>query len=283
MGKCYLLHLGYDGTHYNGWQKQPDRPSIQETMYKTLEELFPKGRIRVFAASRTDSGVHSLGQTCKLDIPCKLPAQELKDLINNSLPNDIITFDARRIAPSFKITDYVCAKEYLYFFSGPKLKDYPFVAKFEELFDIDLMKEAIHKFLGEHSFHHYQYRSQAKGGFKRTILDIDIFQAKEIFSKVPEEVYCLRIKGTGFLKQMIRLIMGALINIGSGKISLDQLSNSLTENGEPVGFIAPAKGLILHKIDYPDWQDEKIPNVDDNQFWKNEDLAWGFFPNKTLK
>ncbi len=282
MGKCYLLHLGYDGTHYHGWQKQPNFPTVQEDIYKTLENLFPKGRIRVFAASRTDSGVHALGQTCKLDIPCRLPADELKELLNQHFPPSIIAFDARRIAPSFKITDYVVAKEYLYFFTNDQSLDLPFVAQFEESIDEQKIKEACKLFLGEHDFSNYQYRSQVKGDFKRTILEFDFFKARDMFEQIPEDVFCLRIKGNGFLKQMIRLIVGALMNYSSGKTDITALKQSL-EKGEPAGFIAPAKGLLLYKIDYPHWQDEKIPPVIDHQYWKNGNLSWGFFPNKILK
>lgn len=279
MGKCYLFHFGYNGSRYHGWQKQPDQLTVQQTIYEAMESLFPKGRIKVFAASRTDAGVHALGQTCKLDLPCRLEAGDLLRKTNEQLPPDIIVFDARRIAPSFRITDYVVSKEYLYFFSSKK-SDLPFVTSLEEELDIEKMIEGSRQFLGEHDFGHYQYRSQVKGDHKRSIYECGVVKGTQYFSQLPDDIWVFHVKGNGFLKQMVRLMMGALINLASSKITLEELKLSLQTEGRPIGFIAPAKGLILYKIDYPDWQDEKNQPVIDHQKWREWDLPWGFFPQK---
>lgn len=286
MGKFYIGHLAYKGTSYYGWQKQADVPTIQETLFNTLRDLYEFGRIDVKATSRTDRDVHALAQVVKFLIPRREDPEDVRLKVNEALPPDIYFTQLERINKSFKVTYLSLFKEYLYFFSPQKVK-YDFVGTVDAELDISLMKEASQLFVGKHDFTYFQHRAQVGGDFKRKILSADILKAHELFPQCfreDEEVYCYYVKGEGFLKQMVRLMVGSLIHIGIGRSSLEELSEALKgkeASDVPLrpGFIAPGNGLFLKHIEFPEvFSGDKLRKVVDGEkyqelfphFWNSE-------------
>lgn len=267
MGKFYIGYLAYNGSNYFGWQKQKDVQTIQETIFDTLRGIYPLGRIDVKATSRTDRGVHALGQVVKFLIPRREDANIVFDKVNRALPEDIQFTQLERINKSFKVTYMSLFKEYLYFFNtGYDEVDLPFVghidAQFSSQFDFELLKQGCDLFKGKHDFRYFQNKSDVKSDFVREIYECSIIKAIELFpdAKFPENTYCLHIKGSGFLKQMVRIIMGSLVSLASGECTLDDMKKALrgesveTGRGQKLGFIAPPSGLFLKHIQFPEFK-----------------------------
>lgn len=269
MAKCYLAHVAYNGLAYKGWQKQPDHLTIQEVLETTLRKLIPQGRQGVFAASRTDTGVHALGQAVKIEIGRIWAPEALMRELNNLLPQDIRITQIQRINPSFKISHLVLDKNYYYFVS-PKESALPFVTTIEGLDNIDLDKFTS-IFIGEHNFKNFQNKSNAGGGFKRSILDFSYYSVNSLFDlNIDQNIIVFNIRGSGFLKQMVRMIMGSLIDHGHSKVSLSEIQDSLACLNHYIPTIAPSCSLFLNSITYP--QNDQFPerNVVDQSAWKNE-------------
>lgn len=280
MGKFYLGHVSYVGTNYYGWQKQKDLPTIQETIFDSLRSVYPLGRIDVKATSRTDRGVHAFSQVVKFLAPRREEPEDVRKKLNDALPDDIVFQDLIRINKSFKVTYLSLYKEYIYFFS-PKTDPlkWNFVGhwKSENPLDIEKMKRGASLYVGLHNFYHFQYRSDSKGGFAREILETNILKAESLFPeafKPEDEVYCFHVKGKGFLKQMVRMMVGGLFKYASGIVTEEDLIISLKgdKTAEKVAFIAPPGGLFLYHIAFPAVVVSDIPRhvVDEKNWLKND-------------
>ena len=220
MGKFYFGHLSYNGAHFNGWQKQQvGIPTIQSFLEEKLQDIFPRENQKVFASSRTDAKVSAFAQPIKVLLPRMKGEITLMNELNEVLKPHVKLITLSRINPSFKITHFVCSKTYLYFFSYSFKKDFPFVLKISEACLLEGMKEAALAFVGKHNFKNYQYRSDVKGSFDREIYACEIIKANLLFRNMDDDIYVLRINGSGFLKQMVRLIFGTILRYSSGSIS----------------------------------------------------------------
>ena len=276
MGKFYLLHASYNGSGYHGWQKQKDVPSVQGSMYQVLDEMFEFGKKRVFAASRTDTNVNALGQVIKVLVPKRMEPLELIEALNQNLPESIRINQAGKINPSFKVTDFVTQKEYFYFLTKEYNPQFPKAVVVPEDLDFDLFSKASALFIGEHDFTNFQHRSQSKGSFKRHIYACHLVDGEEIHEDL-KSLKCLRIKGNGFLKQMVRIIIGSLVNVSLGRITEEDIKNALIGEKleEKTGFIAPGDGLFLHSIDYPESIDRD--EVIDKFLWREKENPFQMF------
>jgi tRNA pseudouridine38-40 synthase len=261
MGKFYLGHVSYNGDNFYGWQKQKDVPSIQESFYEAIRKSYPLGRIEVKATSRTDRGVHALAQVVKFLAPRLEDPSIVMEKVNSHLPPDIRITQCERIHKSFKVNYLPIFKEYLYFFSlnsQAHLDPFVGVPGFSDRLDLELMKKAANLYIGKKDFTHFQYRSDVKSDFKRNIMEARIVPAQELFPNggFSQDVLCFHVKGEGFLKQMVRLMVGGLFMVGSSQTTLEELQMAL--NGEEVqtkpAFIAPSPGLFLYHIEFPEVQ-----------------------------
>jgi tRNA pseudouridine38-40 synthase len=295
MGKHYIGHVSYKGSSYYGWQKQKDVPTIQETVFNCIRELYPLGRIDVKATSRTDRGVNALAQVVKFLAPRKEDPAVILKALNEKLPEDIVFTQLERIHKSFKVNYLPLFKEYVYFFTtGEEKLGLPFVGHFERDFtpNLERMRAACQEFEGIHNFVDFQYRSDVKGDFKRQIFTAQIVKANELFSgfKCDDDIYCFHVKGKGFLKQMVRLMVGSMCLVGTGQLPLERLRESLAKDvtapksSEKVAFIAPPQGLFLYHIEFPEVSvnERKRHVIDERKFlsmfpdfelWRQDDGA----------
>lgn len=241
------LVVAYDGTNYKGWQVQPNGVTIEEKLNDALTNLF-KTPINVIGASRTDSGVHSLGNVCIFYVDTRMPAEKICFALNQRLPEDIVVIDSCKVADDFHPRFVKSKKVYEYRILNRKFPD-P-TRRLDTHFyyyDLDVKKmEQAAKFIeGEHDFKSF---CAANAQVKTTVRTV---YACEVFKK--DDVIIIRVTGNGFLYNMVRIIAGTLIKVGSGDIRPEELKDIIEKKDRGfAGPTAPAKGLTMIS-----WEEEK--------------------------
>lgn len=253
----YLIKIQYLGYRFHGWQKQPKLKTVQLMIERTLKFILAQQNFRIIAAGRTDAKVSVNEGAFELFLKDR-PIDNLNDfltLFNTNLPQDIRALSINQVNQTFNIIQDSKMKEYLYLFTEGQ-KNHPFCAPLMttilEPLDIDLMKVGANLFQGQHNFKTYCYKPSDKSTFIRKIESCELI-LNTLFTAnfFPEKSYLLRVKGRGFGRNQIRLMMGALIKLGRGDIDLNYIRESLlTESNKTIEYIAPASGLILNKIEF---------------------------------
>ncbi len=253
----YKLTLSYDGTKFFGWQKQPHQITVQGELEKALKKITKSDQIYSIGSGRTDRGVHALEQIVRIEIPFAIECQALRRALNGLLPDEISVLAICPCPASFHPVKEAIQKEYRYFFRlNPKnelpLMNNRFVDVFGE-FDIEAMSRFCERFVGEHDFMNYFCTGTPVNTTVRTIYACELTLKSASswpFGEI-SDLYELRILGTGFLKQMVRLIVGAMWECGKGKFDLGHLEKSfLVPLPRKLGPVAPAKGLYLYSVTY---------------------------------
>lgn len=224
---------------------------------KTFKFVLPDQKFKILGASRTDAMVSAVEGAFELFLDDK-PLPDFKDFMtefNRNLPPDIRAVGIREVDEKFNVIQHPKTKEYLYLFSFGE-KNHPFaaplLATFLDDLDIGLMKEGAKLFEGEHYFGNYCTKPTVKTVLDRSVDRSEIVENNEIrASFFPSHSYIFRVTGSGFLRNQIRLMMGALVQLGRGELSLKDLQQSLQKNvAMPMTYIAPGSGLILNKVDF---------------------------------
>lgn len=250
----YLIELQYLGFRYHGWQEQPDVITVERMVKRTLKFIFKERRFKVIAAGRTDSKV-SVNQTYIELFMEENPLDTVSflELFNENLPPDIRALSISETDAKFNIIQHPKMKEYTYFFTFGE-KPHPFCAAFmahvPDDLDIPLMQKGAKLFEGSHDFRSYCFRPTentiTEGEIAGCELEENTIYTASFF---PEKTYLLRVCGKGFKRHQIRLMMGALFDLGKGKIDLKFLTKTLQPRNEIVlEHIAQASGLILNKV-----------------------------------
>jgi tRNA pseudouridine38-40 synthase len=248
----YLLTIQYKGTRYKGWQIQPDQKTIQGELNKVIEKIFPVKEVRTIGSGRTDAGVHALDQKCKLSMDYQIELQSLVKALNSNLPIDIRVMDAQLSDEKFMPTVDVKQKEYRYYFTNQKIADPLSKDNFANIsyaLDVPKMHKAAALFLGEHDFKNFYTLGTEVKTTVRNIFECELHHQEA--SDLATALYYLRVVGNGFLKQMVRMMAGALWEVGRGKLTLDQIKQALSaENDNKIAPVAPPEGLYLFKVTY---------------------------------
>ena len=252
MSYYYLVHLQYLGFRYHGWQKQTDFKSVHQTIEESLIKFLGHDNFKVIGASRTDSMVSVNHGLFELISKSELKEINFVQEFNRFLPADIKILKLEKTSAQFNMIQDPKLKEYIYLFSfGEKIHPFaaPFMTHFNEILDVDLMKEAAKCYEGIHHFKNFCFRPRESQLFDREILvseilENDIFQANFF----PENSFLFRIKAKSFMRYQVRMMMGALFQVGMNKLSIDELNASLLANNFRSVMIAPASGLILNKL-----------------------------------
>lgn len=252
----YLVELQYLGFRYHGWQKQPNVITVQEMVLKTLKWIFPDSENKVLASGRTDAMV-SVNQTFIEFFTTK----EISDFdsflraYNANLPQDIRALSIKEVDEHFNVILSPKIKEYHYYFSFGE-KFHPFCASLlcnvMEMLDIELMKKAAKEFEGEKDFYSYTFRPKPTTQTVSEVISCELIENTELTASFfPEKSYVLKIRGEGFKRNQIRLMMGMLIEIGKGQVSWEEFMKTLDgDNRITLKQIAPASGLHLHKVEF---------------------------------
>lgn len=243
--KRVKLIISYDGTNYSGWQIQNNAITIQSKIEDACKNLFSQ-EIKIVGASRTDAGVHALGQVAVFDIDTTIPSDRISYALNNSLPEDIVIQESVEVHKEFHPRYEAIKKTYEYNivnrqFMLPQHRLYSWFVKKE--LNVDKMKEACKYFIGEHDFKSFCSVNTQVRSTIRTIYNLEIVKNNPYIT--------IRIEGNGFLYNMVRIITGTLVDVGKGRIEPNLIERIIKDKDRSkAGITAPANGLILTKIEY---------------------------------
>ena len=252
----YVITIQYLGYRFHGWQKQPDVKTLHLMVDRTLNFILDKKPFKTLVSGRTDAMVSA--ENAAFELFLEEPIEEFDaflELFNYNLPQDIRAKSIREVDSKFNIIQSSKTKEYVYIFAfGGKFHPFcaPIMTTILDPLDIQIMKTGAKLFEGKHYLKNYCFRPTDNGIYEREIETCEIFE-KSLYTAnfFPETSYMLRVRGKGFMRNQIRLMMGALINLGKGNLTLTQIESSLTKDNDVViDYVAPASGLILHKLEF---------------------------------
>lgn len=302
-----LLRVAYDGTHYHGWQVQPNAKTIEGELNRVLTQLTGE-EIQVTGASRTDAGVHALGNVAVFDTASRIPAEKFSYALNQRLPEDIVIQSSVQVADDFHPRHCDCRKTYEYdilnrTFPLPAYRNTAYFL-YGDL-DLDAMRKACQAFLGEHDFASFCAAGAQVQTTVRTIYSLEVLEQplgsngrteaqrsqqtpsdkaglqetekietqpdREVpqqtetielqpgkarlqgpqIQQVPERLLTIRVRGNGFLYNMVRIIAGTLVEVGRGHIRPEEIEEIIAaKDRAKAGPTAPARGLRLVEIAY---------------------------------
>ena len=273
------LILQYIGTGYCGWQIQPNGPTVQETLQDILSKTLHE-KITLTAAGRTDSGVHALGQVANFKTEHEMGASTLLRALNAQLPEDIAVLNLMEVPENFHALRGAAAKTYTYLILHSVHKK-PFLTpltwrQYEDL-DLDSIQDCLDHLIGKHDFRAFCASDSSAATTVREILHAGLQRIpirelgnsmrgifgltdfipplgeEDTFHPEDPEDYLLAIsfKGRGFLKHMVRNLIGTLRDVGTGKLSVDGFQAIMeSQDRRQAGVTAPAKGLFMVKVEY---------------------------------
>ncbi|OIQ16688.1 MAG: tRNA pseudouridine(38-40) synthase TruA [Bacteriovorax sp. MedPE-SWde] len=253
--KFYKGVVQYNGTSFFGWQKQPDQITIQGELEKVVSRLNGNKEIQVIGSGRTDTAVHSIGQVFKITMPNDFEESKLLKGMNGLLPEDIVVSSLERCDENFQPVFDAKSKTYKYYFSTSDVKS-PHLRSLVTFLDYDvdlaLMNEACQQFVGEKDFVNFHTVGTP---VKTTVREIFSCEVEEVVSGehsiYPDKTYVLIVTGSGFLKQMVRLIMSAIWAVGRERVGIEKLSMAFdTKLEQKVAATAPPQGLYLYEVKY---------------------------------
>lgn len=242
----YKLTIQYDGSRYDGWQKQGNTANtIQGKLESVLSHLV-EGEVEVHGAGRTDAGVHALGQTASVKLPGNLPPEQVRDYLNSYLPEDIAVTDVEQVEDRFHARLNAKGKVYRY---EIRMGDVPDVFRrryqyrVSEPLDVTAMRAAAEKLIGTHDFRAFCSNKKYKKSTVRTVSAVDI--------AVNDADMSITFRGNGFLYNMVRIMTGTLLEVGLGLRRAEEMEEILASRDRArAGKTAPAQGLTLVQVEY---------------------------------
>jgi tRNA pseudouridine38-40 synthase len=242
------LTLAYDGGAYAGWQVQPDKPTVQGTLESALRQI-TQDAVRVTAAGRTDAGVHALGQVVGCTTATRLANAELQRALNAVLPNDIAVRSVEDAADGFHATRDAVAKRYRYQIHNgrtPSVFDRHYAWHYPQPLDAAAMHAAGQALVGRHDFSSFETAGSERPDSIRTIHELSVTRGNEFAERVTIEV-----AGDGFLYNMVRTIVGTLVEVGVGAREVSWPAAVLAAcDRREAGQTAPPHGLFLVSVSY---------------------------------
>jgi len=242
----YFVELQYKGSRYHGWQKQPNASTVQTCLEKALS-IYLRDDVLTTGSGRTDTGVHAHLQVAHFDYPSVLDEKETSYRINALLPKDIVVNEIYAVSKDAHARFSPYSRAYQYFLSD---KRSPFRQElcyfFPKKIDFDLMNEAG-KLLCQYS----DFES-----FSKVNTSVHTFECKveEAYWRLENDTAIFYIKADRFLRGMVRAIVGTLLEIGLGKMTLDQFEGIIKQKSrKAAGRAVPAEGLFLWEVNYPQW------------------------------
>lgn len=251
--KRIMMRVAYDGTNYCGWQVQPNGITIQEVLERHLSELL-KEPITLMGASRTDAGVHALGNVAVFDTNARMPGEKISYALNQKLPEDIRIQESREVASDFHPRYQKSEKTYEYKILNRRfpIPTERFYAHFTYVpLNVEKMRQAAEYLIGTHDFKSFCGTGAQVKTTVRRITGLSINKCGDVIT--------IRVSGEGFLYNMVRIIAGTLMEIGSGKYPPECMEDILEgKDRQLAGNTAPARGLTLVKIQYSDGIEEQL-------------------------
>ena len=239
------LLIEYEGTDYAGWQWQKNDKTIQETLSKAIEQVV-REKIKMYGAGRTDAGVHALGQVANFKTTSNIPSERLVHAINFYSPHDIAVKEAVDVNESFHAQYCATSKVYQYTLFNNWIRttlnrNFCYVYGFQ--LDVDKMIAATRYLIGIHDFTSFTTKAWSENNRIRNVKKLDV-------KKEGKYIYFI-IEADGFLYNMVRTVVGTLVEIGRGKMTVESVKDTLdAKDRNLAGPTAPAKGLCLMEVKY---------------------------------
>jgi tRNA pseudouridine38-40 synthase len=255
LSRNIRLDIAFDGTPFEGWQAQKDRPTIQGALVEAIHRVTGE-RVRLHGSGRTDAGVHARRMVANFHTRAKVPAPAFVKALNRFLPAEIRVLASRETTGSFHARLSARSKTYRYrIYLGPVMPPHLARECFHYPYCVDVLaiRDACLMLTGEHDFGSFaKYSGAARSGAARqrtnrcTVRRILSFEVKRRGRELS-----LTVTGSGFLHHMVRNLVGTLLELGRGRISLEQLGHLLKARDRTLaGFTAPARGLTLLRVSY---------------------------------
>lgn len=239
------LTIEFDGTNYVGWQLQPNGISIQQVVEEALAKLLGE-QVRVYSSGRTDAGVHARGMVAAFRTERNLPLRAFSYGLNVLLPPDIVVHEAAEAAPDFNPRSDAKGKHYRYTIHMVRHRSplsRHFAWQLRSDLDLDAMREVAGCFVGERDYAAFCASGSSVRTTVRTVFSVDIDQQGEFIH--------IDVKGSGFLRNMVRIMTGTLVEVGQGKIRPEAVHQLfLGQTRMDAGMTAPAQGLCLMEVYY---------------------------------
>lgn len=239
------LLIEYEGTNYSGWQTQKNAIGIQEVIEDSIERITGE-RVKLIGSGRTDGRVHALGQVANFLTSSTIPGESFKYALNVALPEDIKIIDSEEVPLDFHSRFDAKRKRYRYIiYNGktprPMYRNFSYYVERE--LNIEEMQESLSYLIGTHDFQSFMASKSEVDTTIRTIYSIEIIKKDEFIEII--------VEGKSFLRHMIRIIVGTLVFIGTGKLKKESLNNIIQgKNRKLAGPTAPPQGLFLEKVYY---------------------------------
>ncbi len=245
MEKNYKLTIAYDGTRFFGWERQPDRETIQGKLESVLEKLCG-APVDVIGAGRTDAGVHARAMVASVRLDVKESCEEIRDYMNRYLPDAIAVREVKEAGERFHARYNALGKTYRYTCFVGEVKpvfDRRYVTMLDYKVDVEKMRQAAAILTGEHDFRSFCGNPRMKKSTVRLVDSITIEQNRDRIH--------FTFHGTGFLQNMVRILVGTLLEVGRGYWDVDYVQTVLDGRDRKLaGPTAPPEGLCLMKVDY---------------------------------
>ena len=239
------LEICYDGTRYRGWQRLPGKDdTIQGKLETTLSRILGEN-IEISGSGRTDAGVHARGQVANFHCESTVGCDEILQQLRRYLPEDIGIYSCREVSPRFHARLNAKEKTYQYRVwnsEKPCVFERRFVTVVTDPLDVEKMGQAAGHFLGEHDFSAFCTNAKMKKSTVRFIRSLTV-------ERVGEEIR-VTVTGNGFLQNMVRIMVGTLLEVGRGERDADSIPALFGGKRSEAGFLAPAQGLCLQEVDY---------------------------------
>lgn len=243
------MTFSYDGSKYKGYQKQPKVKTIQEQVEKALKTINGNKKVDIHASGRTDTGVHACSQKAHFDLEIKhITPEKLKDGLNSLIPKDIYVKNIEVVDDEFHARYNVKAKEYTYVINMGEYNpiENSYVFQYNKKLDVVEMQRALKYLEGTHNFKSFTKTDEEKDDYTRTIVQTNLIRDMKNVNKIT-----LSFLGTGFLRYMVRNMVGTLIEIGEGKRKSEDIIEILRqEDRKKAGKTASPEGLYLKDVLY---------------------------------
>lgn len=241
----YRITVQYDGTRYNGWQRQGNTKNTIQEKFENVLSVMCGRKTEIFASGRTDAGVHAMAQTANFKCDVDMTCDEICDYLNHYLPSDILVTSVAEAPERFHSRLNAVSKTYEYTIATEKPDVFirKYVFKSEKKPDTDKMRNAAKLLLGTHDFKGFSSVKRTKKSTVRTINEIEITEKGGLIK--------IKINGSGFLYNMVRIISGTLLEIGTGDLGESVIGEVFeTKSRESAGATLPACGLMLKEVYY---------------------------------
>lgn len=261
MTKRIRLRIAYDGTNYHGWQQQPDTATVEGSLIEATSRILaiPYEDVIFQGASRTDSGVHALGQTAHLDHDTNRDLWDFVRGLNALTEDDICVVHADEVTEAFNARHSSRGKTYRYNIWNHRFQHPLRLTRswnVRKPLDVDAMREAAALLVGEHDFAAFRASDCQAQTTQREITAVEIFADGADIT--------IQVEGTAFLKYMVRIISGTLVEVGKGRLAPDIITRMFEEKERSLGgTTAPPHGLTLISVHYPDhpWEGGEEPVI----------------------